>query len=104
MRITKRQIQKMIREALDSRKPIPVTEEEYLLNKKKYDWVEKDELRAALGANFAFLKIVGPEHPMAVADFVYHPVGDKILPLLRGINGELFFKVNDSAKGTYYKV
>lgn len=107
MKITRQQLKKIIESIVQTGAPGPVKidRQEYIHNRVQRDWVEEDELRRALAnTSMRGLRVVGASSPSAVADFTYHPVGDKALPLEHGANGEIYFKVNDSAAGTYYKI
>lgn len=86
--------------------PVEIDRNEYVTNQRKNDFVEDDELRDALaGTSFSNLKVINSMDGAAVNDFTHNPTGDKALALMRGINGELFFKVNTKSYiGSYYKI
>jgi len=106
LKITETKLRKIIREQLAQKMPVKLPDrKEYAYNQKRYDFVTKEELMAALAnTQFAGLRIVDASNPTGVSDFTYHLDGTKILPLMRGQGGELYFKVNDTTDGTYYKI
>ena len=111
MRISKLQLKKLIEgivaEQMGAREPMEISRDEYIYSARggASTYLEDEELRHLLAnTSYSGLTVVDSGSRHDVNLFTYTVDGTKALALTKEPNGTVYFKVNTSPSGTYYKL